>query len=38
MPFLWLAVRDAVGRGDLERNSIALTSRLAQGLNVPSAG
>ena len=37
MPFLWLAVPDAAGRGFIERNSIALTSRLAQGLDTPSA-
>jgi len=37
MPFLWLAVPDAAGRGYVERNSIALTSSLAQGLDTPSA-
>lgn len=38
MPFLWLSVPDAAGRGLVERNSIALTSRLAQGIDAPSAG
>lgn len=37
MPFLWLSVPDATDRGGVERNSIALTSRLAQGLDLPSA-
>jgi hypothetical protein len=36
MPFLWLAIPDATSRGYVERNSIALTSRLAQGLDAPS--
>jgi hypothetical protein len=37
MPFLWLSVSDAADRGYVERNSIALTSRLAQGPDLPSA-
>jgi hypothetical protein len=37
MPFLWLGVTDRVERGSVERNSIALTSRMAQGLDLPSA-
>jgi hypothetical protein len=37
MPFLWLSVPDAADRGYIERNSIALTSRLAQGPDLPSA-
>ena len=37
MPFLWLSVPDAADRSCVERNSIALTSRLAQGPDVPSA-
>lgn len=36
MPFLWLAVPDRTDRGYIERNSIALTSRLGQGLDPPS--
>jgi hypothetical protein len=38
MPFLWLAVEQRVDRGCVERNSIALTSCLADGLDQPSAG
>jgi hypothetical protein len=37
MPFLWLSVPDADDRGYVERNSIALTSCLAEGLDPPSA-
>ena len=37
MPFMWLSVPDAADRGYVERNSIALTSRLAEGLDPPSA-
>jgi hypothetical protein len=37
MPFLWLSVPDAADRGYVERNSIALTSCLAEGLDPPSA-
>jgi len=37
MPFLWLSVPDADDRGYVERNSIALTSCLADGLDPPSA-
>jgi len=37
MPFLWLPVADGAERGSVERSSIALTSRLAQGLDPPSA-
>jgi hypothetical protein len=36
MPFLWLSVPDAADRGHVERNSIALTSCLAEGLDLPS--
>jgi hypothetical protein len=36
MPFLWLSVPDRAGRGYVERNSIALTSRLAEGTDQPS--
>ena len=35
MPFLWLAVGQRAGRGSVERNSIALTSCLADGLDQP---
>jgi hypothetical protein len=38
MPFLWLSVPDRAQRGFVERNSIALTSCLADGLDQPSAG
>ena len=38
MPFLWLAVEQRDDRGCVERNSVALTSRLADGLDQPSAG
>lgn len=38
MPFLWLSVLDRAERGFIERNSIALTSRLAEGLDQPGAG
>ena len=38
MPFLWLAVGQWADRGFVERNSIALTSCLADGLDQPSAG
>ena len=38
MPFLWLSVPDRADRGYVERNSIALTSCLAEGLDQPSAG
>ena len=37
MPFLWLSVADRAARASVERNAIALTSRLAQGLDSPSA-
>jgi hypothetical protein len=37
MPFLWLSVPDRADRDRVERNSIALTSRLAHGLDPPSA-
>jgi hypothetical protein len=36
MPFLWLGVPDRAQRGFVERNSIALTSLLADGLDQPS--
>jgi hypothetical protein len=36
MPLLWLSVPDADDRGYVERNSIALTSGLAEGLDPPS--
>jgi hypothetical protein len=36
MPFLWLSVPDRADRGYLERNSIALTSWLAEGIDQPS--
>jgi len=41
MPFLWLSVPDRADRGyiernSIERNSVALTSRLAEGLDRPS--
>lgn len=36
MPFLWLAVEQRTDRGCVERNSIALTSGLADGLDQPS--
>jgi hypothetical protein len=36
MPFLWLNVPDADDRGYIERNSIALTSCLADGLDPPA--
>jgi hypothetical protein len=35
MPFLWLAVEQRADRGCVERNNIALTSRLADGLDQP---
>jgi hypothetical protein len=38
MPVLWLRVDEPDGRGYVERNSIALTSRLAAGLDPPSPG
>jgi len=38
MPFLWLGVPDRAGRGFIERNSIALASCLADGLDQPSTG
>lgn len=38
MPFLWLSVPDPADRGSIERNSIALTSRLASGQDAPSSG
>jgi hypothetical protein len=38
MPFLWLTVPDRADRDYVERNSIALTSRLAHGLDPPSTG
>ena len=38
MPFLWLAIEQRADRGCVERNSIALTSCLADGLDQPSAG
>jgi hypothetical protein len=37
MPFLWLGVPDRADRGSVERNSIALTSRLANGQDPPSS-
>jgi hypothetical protein len=37
MPFLWLSVPDRADRACVERNSIALTSRLAEGRDQPSA-
>jgi hypothetical protein len=37
MPFLWLAVPGRADRDRVERNSIALTSRLAHGSDRPSA-
>ena len=36
MPVLWLTVPDAAARADVEQNSIALTSRLADGQDQPS--
>jgi hypothetical protein len=36
MPFLWLGVPDRAQRGFVERNSIAMTSLLADGLDQPS--
>ncbi len=36
MPFLWLAVPGRDDRGYIERNSIAITSSLSQGLDPPS--
>jgi hypothetical protein len=36
MPFLWLSVPDRADRGYVERNSIALTSWLAEGMDQPS--
>ena len=36
MPFLWLSVPDRADRGFIERNSIAVTSRLAEGPDQPS--
>lgn len=38
MPFVWLSVPERADRGCIERNSIALTSRLAEGLDQPSTG
>jgi hypothetical protein len=38
MPFLWLSVPGRADRACVERNSIALTSRLAEGEDHPSAG
>jgi hypothetical protein len=38
MPVLVLGVPDWADRGYVERNSIALTSRLASGLDPPSRG
>jgi hypothetical protein len=38
MPFLWLSVPDRADRGYIERNSIAVTSCLAEGLDPPSPG
>jgi hypothetical protein len=38
MPFLWLGVPDRADRGSIERNSIALTSCLANGQDRPSPG
>jgi hypothetical protein len=38
MPILWLAVEQRADRGYIERNSIALTSCLADGLDQPSPG
>ena len=38
MPVLWLRVDEPDDRGYVERNSIALTSRLAVGLDPPSPG
>ena len=36
MPVLWLTVPDPATRADVEQNSIALTSRLADGQDQPS--
>jgi hypothetical protein len=38
MPFLWLSAPGQADRGYIERNSIALTSCLAEGLDQPSPG
>jgi hypothetical protein len=38
MPVLWLTVPDPATRADVEQNSIALTSRLADGQDLPSPG
>ena len=38
MPFLWFSIPDRADRACVERNSIALTSRLAEGRDQPSAG
>jgi hypothetical protein len=38
MPFLWLSVPDRADRACVERNSITLTSSLAEGGDQPSAG
>lgn len=38
MPVLWLTVPDPATRADVEQNSIALTSRLADGQDQPSPG
>ena len=38
MPFLWLSVPARADRGSVERNSIALTSCLANGQDPPSSG
>lgn len=38
MPFLWLSVPERSDRDSIERNSIALLSRCAGGLDIPGAG
>jgi len=38
MPFLWLSVPERSDRDSIERNSIGLLSRRADGLDIPSPG
>jgi hypothetical protein len=38
MPFLWLCVHERSDRDSIERDSIALLSRRAGGLDIPSPG
>jgi hypothetical protein len=38
MPFLWLSIPERSDRDSIERNSIALLSRRAGGLDIPSPG